>query len=169
MSITSLAHYTSFVDNRKRQGKPTWFYNFCKPYPPHPNRWFDLPLTNSRLYPLLAYKYNAGGYLFWAANLYRGADPYKGSIGPVGYGATYGHPPGDNWLFYPGPDGLRGSMRMLVFRDGLLDHALLMKLAEKDRDKADEIVNRIVRSLTDYETNPLAFHKARKDLLEALE
>ena len=37
------------------------------------------------------------------------------------------------------------------------------------KDKADEIVNRIVRSLTDYETNPLAFHKARKDLFEALE
>lgn len=93
----------------------------------------------------------------------------KGSIGPVGYGASYGHPPGDNWLYYPGPEGLRGSMRMLAFRDGLLDHALLMKLAQIDRDQADEIMNSIARSLTDYETIPIAFHNARKNLLVALD
>jgi len=170
MAIFALERHQSIVSARKQKGLSTWMYNFCKPYPPQINRWFDLPISNSRMYPLFAYKYDADGYLFWAANVYRGADPYTSSIGPVPNGSQNpGHPPGDNWLFYPGPDGLIGSMRMVAFRDGLLDHALMIALAEKDREKADEIMNGLARSLSDHETDPVAFHEARKEMLTALD
>ena len=169
MAIMKIPSFQPLVAARKQEGKTTWIYNFCKPYPPLPNRWLDMPLSNSRLYPLLAFKYQATGYLFWAANLYRGADPYKRSIGPVGHGAAHGHSVGDNWLYYPGPKGLRGSMKMLAFREGLMDHALLTRLAEKDRTKSNGIIESVARSLTDYATEPQVFHAARKDLLVALD
>ena len=55
----------------------------------------------------MTYLYNTNGYLRWAANLYRGADPYTRSAGPIGEGGGYPcHPIGENWQFYPGPDGL---------------------------------------------------------------
>ena len=105
---------------------------------------------------------NADGYLYWAVNMYRDADPYKSSVGPLPNGSQNpGHPPGDNWLFYPGEDGLRGSMRMVAFRDGLIDHHLLKLLEEHDPKLAHQITSRIVRSLLDYERKP--HHSAKQE------
>jgi len=155
---------------RRAAGQGVWLYHCCSPYPPYPNRHLDERLTDSRLYPWLAYLLNADGYLNWAANVYRGADPYRTSVGPVPGGSQNpGHPPGDNWFYYPGPHGLRSSLRQVAFRDGLLDHALLKQLAAKDRPAADRVMGLIARSLTDYETAPEAFHTARTELLDALE
>jgi hypothetical protein len=163
------------VKKRKQQGKAVWHYQCCSPYPPYPNRWLDRALFNSRLYPWLGYILHSEGYLFWAANGYRGADPYKSSIGPLPAGVAGpepsqnpGHPVGDNWLYYPGPEGLRGSMRTVAFREGLTDHTLLTMLAEKDPARADSIMNKIARSTKDYSSDPVDYHAARKDLLEAL-
>lgn len=159
------------IKKLKEQGSPPWFYHCCGPLPPYPNRQLDRSLANSRVYPWLAYMLDCEGYLFWAANRYRGVDPYKRSIGPTGEGATEypGHPPGDNWMYYPGPEGLRGSMRQIVFRDGLVDHTLLTMLAEKDKEKVDAIMRIIVRSATDYEETGLRYHFAREKLLKALD
>jgi len=155
---------------RKSRGQDVWLYHCCSPYPPYPNRHLDERLSHSRLYPWLCYLLNADGYLYWGANVYRGADPYKTSIGPVPGGSQNpGHPPGDNWMFYPGPDGLRGSMRMVAFREGLLDHTLLSMLAAKDRARADEIMSQIARDTLDYAKEPKAFHAARKALLRELD
>jgi hypothetical protein len=80
-----------------------------------------------------------------------------------------GHPAGDNWMFYPGPDGLLSSMRMIAFRDGMIDHTLLKMLEAKNRKKADEIMNLIARTALDYESKPAVYHKTRKILLEILD
>ena len=147
-----------------------WLYHCCSPYPPYPNRHLDERLADSRLYPWLAYLLQAEGYLYWGANVYRGADPYTGSIGPLPNGSQDpGHPPGDNWFFYPGPDGLRASMRMVAFRDGIHDHVLLAMLADRDRQAADEIMQSIARTVKDYEKEPPAYHRARQALLLALD
>lgn len=154
---------------RRNKSLPTMFYHCCSPYPPYPNRHLDDSLCCSRLYPWLTYFLKSDGYLWWAANNYRGADPYSSSIGPVPGGSQNpGHPPGDNWMFYPCPDGLRPSMRMVAFREGLIDHTLLTMLARKDARKADRITKTVVRSLTDYEREPGPYHEARKALLDAL-
>ena len=106
-----------------------WLYHCCSPYPPFPNRHLDERLSDSRLYPWLAHLLDADGYLYWGANILRGADPYATSVGPLPNGSQDpGHPPGDNWTFYPGPDGLRPSMRMVAFREGLEDHSLVSGL-----------------------------------------
>jgi len=155
---------------RRQQGKGVWFYHCASPYPPYPNRHLDEPLACSRLFPWLVFRLNADGYLWWAANNYRGANPYKSSIGPLPGGVTNpGHGPGDDWMYYPGPDGLLGSMRMLAFRDGLTDYALLDMLAQNDRKAADEFAAMIIRTPLDYEKSPAAYNKARTQLLEKLD
>ena len=170
--ITRLWLHPRVADERRERGAITWLYHCCNPHPPQPNRHLDESLTSSRLYPWLAYMLKADGYLWWAANCYRGADPYRVSVGPGPRGAKpegyVGHPPGDNWMYYPTPQGLTGSMRMVAFREGLLDHTLLTMLARSDRGKADEIMQGIARSLYDFERRPEPYHRARRELLEAL-
>jgi hypothetical protein len=169
-AVASLAAHQDLAASRLTSRKQTWLYHCASPYPPMPNTHLDERATNVRLYPWLAYLYQAEGYLFWGANMYRGADPYKTSIGPVPGGSQNpGHQPGDNWFFYPGPEGLRGSMRIVQFREGTLDHTLLSMLAEHDRMLADQIMALIARHLVDYATESSSFHAARKQLLEALD
>ena len=169
-AVAILAKNRVLAEDRRAKGQGVWLYHCCSPYPPMPNRHIDESLTNSRLYPWLTVLFDADGYLHWGANKYRGADPYRTSIGPVPGGSQNpGHLPGDNWLFYPGPNGLRGSMRMVAFRDGMIDAALLEMLRKKDPAQADRIAKSIMRSLTDYARDPKTFHRARKQLLDALE
>jgi hypothetical protein len=152
------------------KGKDIWMYQCCNPPAPWANRWLDMPLSNNRLYPWAAQLLGADGYLFWAANGYRGADPYTSSIGPIPSGSQNpGHPSGDCWVFYPGPEGLRGSLRMIAFRDGLVDHALLNMLHKKDPQQADKFVKSIIRSLKDYERDQNGFYRMREKLLSELE
>lgn len=168
-ALTILAKNRDLARQRREQGQSVWLYHCCSPPPPYPNRHLDERLTHSRLYPWLAYLLDADGYLYWGANVYRGADPYASSIGPVPGGSQDpGHPPGDNWLFYPGPDGLRGSLRQVAFREGMIDHTLLSMLAERQPERADRIMRDIARSIRDYATEPAAFHRARRHLLVAL-
>lgn len=169
-STLAKSSYQRLARQLRSEGKGVWFYHCASPYPPYPNRHLDEALTSSRLYPWLTYMLNADGYLFWAANNYRGANPYKSSIGPLPGGVTNpGHPPGDNWMYYPGPNGLRGSMRMIAFREGLLDHALLVMLEKESPDKVEHIVNDILHSPVDYQKDPISYHKARNELLNTLD
>ncbi|MBT3380025.1 MAG: DUF4091 domain-containing protein [Lentisphaerae bacterium] len=170
LAVVYLQRRASLIAERRKTGKTTWFYNCCSPPPPYPNRHLDETLTNSRLYPWIAYRFGVDGYLNWGANIFRGADPYRTSVGPVPNGSQDpGHPPGDNWHFYPTPDGLVGGMRMMAFRDGLQDHALLTLLAARDSDQADAVARRMIRTLVRYERQPEAFHKVRAEILEALD
>lgn len=170
LAVVYLQRRAALIRERREAGKTTWFYNCCSPPPPYPNRHLDETLTNSRLYPWIAYRFGVDGYLNWGANIFRGADPYRTSVGPVPNGSQNpGHPPGDNWHFYPTADGLAGGMRMMAFRDGLQDHALLTLLAARNRDEADALAHRVVRTLVSYERTPEAFHAARAELLEALD
>jgi len=169
-SLVSLARQSDLAHQRRQTGKSVWLYHCCSPYPPHPNRHLDERLTDSRLYPWLAFMFKADGYLYWAANMYRGADPYATSVGPVPNGSQNpGHPPGDNWMFYPGKNGLLASLRMVAFREGLTDHHLLTLLARHNPQQAEQIRKKIVRSITDYQKDAQSFHSARRELLEALD
>jgi len=169
--IVTMVRSRSVVEQRRAESREIWMYHCCSPYPPYPNRHLDDALTGSRLYPWLAYLHGAQGYLYWAANWYRGADPYAASVGPLGANGytEIGHPPGDNWMFYKHEDGLRPGLRALTFREGLLDHTLLTMLAQRDRGRADAIMRSIARSLLDFEREPKAYHAARRELLVALD
>lgn len=158
------------VAERRARGKSSWFYHCASPYPPNPNRHLDDPLTSSALYPYYAYRAKAEGYLWWAANVYRGADPYASSIGPLPGGKVDpGHGPGDNWMYYPGPKGLRPSMRMIAFRHGLSAHTLLTKLEKHDATAADRLARRVGNDPVNYSTDPEEYYEVFEALLSAVE
>lgn len=169
--IDLLADNQALAQQRLTEGRANWLYYFCKPDPPKPHPTMDAHLTMCRLYPLLCYKYNATGMIFWAANRYRGANPYTSSIGPLPGGSQNpGHPAGDCWTFYPTDEGLVGSVRMLNLRDGLVDHQLLTMLKSVDSQKADELLDGLVRSMSDYERyDNSKYYDFRKLVLNELE
>lgn len=167
-----------FIGQRRDDNEEIWYYSCCGPYPPYPNRWLDSLFTSSRLYPWLGFLFNADGYLNWAANRYRGVNPYSSSIGPLPDSSqSPGHPVGDAWFFYPSENGLIGSMRMLAFRQGLQDYSLLKKLQQVSALTADEIMAEIaVRThelpyatnhggTTDYTKKSIDLNNSMKDIL----
>lgn len=177
------------VKARREDGKGVWLYNCSSPYPPYPNCHLDLPLTECRLWPWLCFKYGVSGYLWWAANLYRGVkDEYKSSLGPAPNGTPI-HPPGDDWFYYRSAKGLIPSMRIISFREGMTDVTLLSMLAIPDSQKVKKIMNKLIhpaimeghdRPFKDYlttaeiipkgyETKPLLYHQAREEILNLLD
>lgn len=169
-AISVVLYGKNFVQQHKQKGKDIWMYHCCSPYPPFANRHLDEDIVCSRLYPVFCYMYGVDGYLWWAANIYRGADPYKTSLGPIPNGSQNpGHGPGDNWMFYPTKDGLIGSMRMAAFREGLIDYSLLKILSEKNASKADELVKRVAQSPIKWSKKTQDYNLFRKLLLTELE
>lgn len=169
-NLIGLNRYQKVAAQRNAKGKGVWLYHCTSPYPPHPNRHIDCYLTESRLYPWLCHKLGANGFLFWGANIYRGADEYKTSIGPFPNGSQDpGHPPGDSWFYYRSPEGLRPSIRIVSFREGLIDYALLTMLAERDPDTVEKLVAKVAPSIRRFERDPVTYHQARAAILEALD
>ena len=198
-NLPGLMGHAELASTRVAGGRHNWLYHCTSPYPPYPNRHIDCPLTESRLWPWICAAYKAQGFLFWAANLYRGTeDEYAHSLGPmrplkVGETLQVGHPPGDNWFYYRGPEGLRPSVRILAFREGLVDHTLLSMLAQRDPERAralqDRIVAGVVRRVKPYPKDwnsrryreqvnyfeathsrtPSDYHAARTEMLDALD
>ena len=171
-SLLQLNKHQTIAAKRNAEGKGVWLYHCTSPYPPYPNRHIDSHLTESRLYPWLAYKLGADGFLFWAANGYRGADEYKTSLGPFPppkNNQNPGHPPGDNWFYYRSPTGLRPSIRIVSFREGLIDYALLTELAKRDPAMLKKLVAQIAPSIKTYEREPVKYHQARTAMLDALD
>lgn len=165
---------------RASAGKANWIYYACTPRTPYPNSHLDQPLWRCRALPWVADYCLASGVLHWAANGYRGADPYASSVGPLPNGSTApGHPPGDNWLFYPTARGLTGSLRMAAFQQGVEDYALLALLRRKDPESAARIAGGIVREMvldypnkdirSDYADIAGSYHEARQQLLARLD
>ena len=172
--------WPDLIARRAAAGRQNWIYYACTPRPPHPNSHLDTPLWRCRALPWVADYCRAGGLLHWAANAYRGANPYAASIGPLPNGATDpGHPPGDNWLYYPSARGLAGSLRMAAFQQGIEDYDLLALLRQHDPDAARKIAGDIIRTLvldyrnqdvrSDYADTPQPYHTARQRLLEQLD
>ena len=169
-NLITLLRNAELADRRRSQGRHVWLYHCTSPYPPYPNRHLDRPLSECRLWPWICFRWRAGGFLYWAANLYRGANEYTTSLGPFPNGSQNpGHPPGDAWFYYRGPYGLRPSMRIVAFRSGLIDNTLLTMLAERDRRLAEDIVGAVILSATEYHTDPAVYHAARRRILFALD
>lgn len=164
------------VKIRLQDGRPIWLYNANSPFPPYPNRHLDQPLTENRLWPLLALKYNASGYLFWAVNTYRGIpDEYISSLGPGPNGKPL-HPPGDCWFYYRTSNGLIPSLRMMSFREGMIDVSLLKQLAKINPNQIKTQLDKILPGnvtpgdeIIGYKTDFDTYHNNRKEVLELLD
>lgn len=167
------------IESLRANGDEIWHYVCCGPRGGgYINRFMDYPLLSTRYLYWGNYKYNLGGYLHWATNCYQNgvsADGTAYSQDPFVQNCPEHHntdavcilPPGDTHIIYPGEGEPWMSIRLEAQREGAEEYELLRQLAEKDKDKADEICGSCFRSFSDVEYDPVKFRKARRNLLEA--
>jgi hypothetical protein len=167
---------TWFDDFKRVQaaGTEVWFYTCCSPWGYYANRFLDYHLSKTRILHWMNYSTGTEGFLHWGLT-YGWNDPF---------GPAPRFPPGDSHIIYPGKDGPMSSMRWEMLREGMEDYEYLWLLENKtravmgklgigeDRFPANsisrEICGRLVRSLTDYETDPGVFYATRRALAEQI-
>lgn len=154
--VPQLNYLVEWLDTYKeiqRKGLELWFYTAWVPQGKFLNRLLDYPLIKSRLLPWCGFLYGVTGWLHWGLNF------WTSELKDMGFA------PGDNWILYPGKFGPRSSLRWEAMRDGFEDFALLSMLP---REKAMPLVQRIIRSATDYTKDPGELESVRRLILEAL-
>lgn len=155
-----------YYKERQALGEEVWFYSCVFPQGEYANRFIELPLIKTRLLHWINFAYGATGYLHWGYNFWTADDPRQHTT-PSHSGPPY-LPAGDAWIVYPGKEGPLDSIRFEAMRDGITDHELLSRLAEKDWDKARTLVATHILDFDKYETNTEIFRETRRELLKAL-
>jgi len=148
-----------------------WHYVCCCPRAEgYINRFLDYPLLSTRYLFWGNYKYNLGGFLHWAANVYQpGQDPFTSNCPRhTNCDATVTLPPGDTHIIYPGDNGPWMSMRLEAQRESAEEYELLRMLAHKDKAHADRICAKCFRSFNDVEYDPVHFIGVKTELLQAV-
>lgn len=166
------AKHQEVFETYRKYGDEVWYYDCVVPRGNgYINRFMDDLLLTSRYHGWANYAYDLKGYLHWATNAYQpGQDPFKQSC-PEHRNADSVCilPPGDTHLVYPGTDGPWMSVRFENFRAGTEEFEMLKKLAETDKELADEICGTVFHSFTDVEYDPAVFRAVRNKLIRALE
>ena len=156
----------------RRQGDEVWWYICIAPIHPHANWFIEYPAIEARLLWWMAYRQGVEGFLYYATNRWPGqhvplrADAYGRALWNP---ASYNTANGDGSLYYPGPEGPIGSIRLENIRDGIEDYQLLAALAARDGvEAARALSGQLVRSLVDYSRDPAELARVRGALLESL-
>lgn len=176
--VPKLSHLANWYDECKAQqamGTELWFYTCCHPYGRFMNRFIDFPLIETRLLFWLNWKYRLDGYLHWGLNRWT-EKPFE----DVGTDL----PPGDRNIIYPGKEGPINSIRWEAQREGLQDYEYFWLLTQKTKElkekfgdsanfidenqRSDEICRMIIRSFTEYETDPKKLRETLKLLVQEI-
>lgn len=162
--LEQFGHKQSFFDQRRNAGEQIWFYTCCDPRGPYANRFIEQPLMKTRLLHWINYRYNASGFLHWGYNFWT-PSPYTNT---TDLRPSTRLPAGDTCIVYPSANGVIDSIRWEAMRDGIVDHELLSRLAEKDRPAADDLAARHIKGFAEYDIDIPAFRATRHELLEQL-
>lgn len=163
-----------FLASRRLLGEHAWWYVCCGPGAPYNNFFLDMAPLAHRLLFWQQKREQVEGLLYWNASYWNPSsttDPWQdmATVKEINPGIF-----GDGSLLYPGKpvrvDGPVSSIRLEVIRDGLEDYDYLA-LADKalGREATLALVQRLARSLTDYESDPVEFELVRRLLGEELE
>ena len=151
----------------QEMGENMWIYTCGYPAGKVMNRVIDLPLLASRLLMWMCYGYNANGFLHFGYCLHN-KNAFEDVNFHVDEQITF--PAGNGHAVYAGPSGPWYSVRGHAQRTGAQDFELLNILgAHGKTEKAKELVCKLCRNFSDYETDAAVFAKVRKELLEILE
>lgn len=164
-----------FFDARVENGDRLYVYSCLTPGGNYLNRLLDMERLRIVYLAWSMMRYpNIMGYLHWGANYTCGNDPFERQAAMFAeqvleYHPKYANflPAGDECIFYPGFDQPLISTRSEAHRIGFEDLELLRLLAEKDTEKAEEIVSKLLRRFDDYEKSVAVYRAVRKELLEA--
>ncbi|MBE6730990.1 MAG: DUF4091 domain-containing protein [Ruminococcaceae bacterium] len=159
------------IETMRANGDEIWFYVCCGPRERgYINRFMHYPLLSTRYLHWGNYRHNLTGYLHWAANCYQpNQDPFTVNCPEHHFDDRVCFlPPGDTHIIYPGTDGPWISIRLEAQRESAEEYELLKKLAETDKEKADEICEKVFRSFKDVEYDVNKFINNKRELLIAL-
>lgn len=168
-----------------KDGDQVWWYVCCVPAHPYANWFVEYPAADARLLFWMTWKYRVTGFLYYAVNNWESnrKQPNRWPAGPWN-AFTFDDYNGDGQLIYPGPNGPLSSIRLECIRDGIEDYEcfyLLNELAKraegkpgaaKDVAQARKLLavdGSVVRSLTDYTTDPQVILAARREIAAAIE
>jgi hypothetical protein len=162
----------SFFRGREQQNEEVLVYTCLIPGGKWLNRLIDQERLRQVYFGWGAAHYNTSGYLHWGLNQYLTSDPFNTSVvhhpSPIATANNF-LPAGDTHIIYPGSAGPLSSTRFEAFRIGIEDFELLQMLKQKDGRKAAELILRIFKDYTDYNTDVSVYRETRKELLEALQ
>ena len=177
---------------RQKAGDQVWWYVCCGPTHPYPNNFIDYPAIDHRIFHWMTWRYGVTGILYWST-MYWQANPWTT---PMTYSDDVGGRPlgnGDGHLLYPAVRqrsekpmiaGPVDSIRWEMIREGVEDYDYFYMLrdalrkaeasgrkdaAVSEAKKALAQVDSLIRSRTDYETDPLKLYAVRKRVGDALE
>ena len=182
--VPKLSHLNMWYprfDQVRHEGSELWYYTCCHPVGRYPNRFLDQSLLKVRVLHWINYLYNMTGYLHWGLNMQWNGDGSAYTMEAV----SEGLPLGDRAIAYPGKDGLLGSLRFSVQRDGLEDFEYLWTLEHKLKEIKDrvgkdafwldprqrplELCKRVIWSFHDYTRDASVMLDARRTIAEEIE
>ncbi|MCD6505185.1 DUF4091 domain-containing protein [Candidatus Poribacteria bacterium] len=180
---------------RQRHGEEVWWYVCCGPRAPYPNNFVDHPAICHRIRFWAAEKYGVQGSLYWSTTYWASrGKPRNPWDDPASYspsGTFWGN--GDGFLLYPPRRGEPpkepvleppvDSIRWELIREGLEDREYffilreLLKEAEgkmreealAEAKEALKLPDKLVRSPTDFSTDPEELFEARDRVARAIE
>ncbi len=120
----------------------------------------------TRLLHWINFRYGVTGYLHWGYN-YWSSDAFR-QVSVYAEGGALILPAGDSWIVYPGKDGPLDSIRYEAMRDGIVDHELLSRLAERDADATRRLAEKHVIDFNKYDSDVSTFRASRREMLELL-
>jgi len=150
-------------------GEEMWLYTCGFPAGKMMNRVMDLPLSASRLPMWLCVLYGCKGFLHWGYNVHTDSPFEVTCYMPDPEHPEIAYPAGNAHIVYPGDHGSMYSVRAQLQRAGAEDAELLMQLADKDADKAKEIIRSVCRDFSEYTFDGEAIDEARRMLLAELD
>jgi hypothetical protein len=156
----------AFYAETAAKGGEVWFYTCVFPQGEYANRFIEQPLIKARLLHWINFRYGSPGYLHWGFNWWTDDPFYETTRIQTESGLVL--PAGDSWIVYPAQGRVLPSIRLETMRDGIVDHELLCRLAEKLPEEAKELARQVVYSFTEYDINVPAFREKRKTVLKLL-
>ncbi|MGI5819941.1 MAG: DUF4091 domain-containing protein [Armatimonadota bacterium] len=153
---------------RFEAGDEVWLYTALAPRAPFCNILLNNTALQHRLLFWQVYAEEiASGYIYWQSTYWDQTDDPWQDVATVK--TVDPHVWGDGLLFYPGPDGPVGSIRLEAIRAGLQDIELLHLAEERwGRERAEALAREMVPSLVEYVTDPEQFEAFRLALGQML-
>jgi hypothetical protein len=177
----NLADYAS----ERARGKQVWWYDSnnsnqadaAGAFGNWPDEFVDHPGANQLVHGPMTWKFNLGGYLYYATTLaYYNTQNCAQPADPWRQLACFGSN-GDGTLFYPGtPTEIGGashiplpSIRLQLLRQSwaIYDSLVLLRDAGKAA-QADQIANALVTAASTWSDDPRAYEQAREAIAAAL-
>jgi hypothetical protein len=168
-----------FRERKRKKGEDFWLYVSCNSHgcdgPEDtglPDLVMDRPSAYQRIFPWMAFRYGAGGVLYYDTVYGYGQggkdSPWKDAFSFTGYG--------EGNLFYPCTPDLGGcqnarvapSLRLKILRDGFED-AQILRMAREKGAPVDAWVAALIHSKTDFPQQTRALEELKRQALRALD